>query len=493
MADKKADKTAENTDFSRRDLIKLAGTATSVAAAAANTLQGAPAIQTVQAATDQVKYGIIGVGGRGQYLLKHLSKVDNGRCVAVCDVDDEHGQIGAQLAGTSPKIYKDYRNLLADQNVDAVIISVHLSAHYPLTKEAILAGKQVFCEKSLVFRPEEVHALRVLMKNHEKQVLQVGLQRRYSKFYQMAKEIVDKGILGDVTHVHAQWHRNPGWVMKGDAAKVGKYKANWRMYREYSGGLAAEIASHQTDVADYIFGSSPEFVIGLGGLDHWKDGRDVYDNIQLIYQYSKGRKMTYSAITTNSHLPMLNSSRPEMGEIIMGTEGTIEITVGNGESTLPTALWYREPASTKVVPAATSGPAPKVVAGASYVAGGAQKGLPLAMALEKMPKPTDPFFERERGFARQWLASKGVLMSDEDRNPVETELESFFNDVKRGGHPIADMEVGLSDAIAVIMSNAAMDENRRVYFSEMDKMGRNPGPEPQAPFFGGAPDYKLKT
>jgi hypothetical protein len=110
-----------------------------------------------------------------------------------------------------------------------------------------------------------------------------------------------------------------------------------------------------------------------------------------------------------------------------------------------------------------------------------------------MPKPTDPFFERERGFARQWLASKGVMMSDEDRNPVETELESFFNDVKRGGHPIADMEVGLSDSIAVIMSNAAMDENRRVYFSEMDKMGRNPGPEPQPPFFGGAPDYKLKT
>ncbi len=129
--------------------------------------------------------------------------------------------------------------------MDAVIISVHLSAHFAVTKDALQSGKNVFCEKCLVFRPEEVIALRELYKNHPKQVLQVGLQRRYSKMYQMAKEIVDKGLIGDVTHIHAQWHRNPGWVMKGDASKVGKYLANWRMYREYSGGLAAEIASHQ--------------------------------------------------------------------------------------------------------------------------------------------------------------------------------------------------------------------------------------------------------
>jgi hypothetical protein len=134
-----------------------------------------------------------------------------------------------------------------------------------------------------------------------------------------------------------------------------------------------------------------------------------------------------------------------------------------------------------------------VVAGATYVAGGPQKALPLAIAFEKIPKPTDPFFDRERGFAKQWLANKGLLTSDEDVNPVETELSSFFNDCRTNGQPLANMEVGLSDAIAVMMSNVAMDENRRVYFSEIDKMGLNPGPEPQAPFFGGAPNFKVKT
>ena len=479
---------SEDKDLTRRDAFMF-GTA---AAATAVTLAGAPAI--VHAATDQVKYGIIGIGGRGQYLMHHLSRVENGRCVAVCDVDEEHAKLGIQAlgGGNNPKIYKDYRSLLGDKDVDAVIIAVHLSAHYAITKDTLQAGKHTFCEKSLVFRPEEVHALRALKKEHPNQVLQVGLQRRYSKFYQMAKSIVDKGILGDVTHIHAQWHRNPGWVMKGDKDKVGKYKANWRMFREYSGGLAAEIASHQTDVADYIFGGSPEWVIGVGGLDHWHDGRDVYDNIQMIYQYSKGRKMTYSAITTNSHLSMFGSTRPEMGECIMGTDGCIEITVGNGESTLPTALWYREPPTTKIVPAGT-GPAPKAKAGASYVAGGAQKGFPLAMALEPIPKVTDPFLDREVRFAKNWLAQKGVLTSDEDRNPVDIELESFFNDCKRNGHPLSDMEVGLSDAIAVMISNVAMDENRRAYFNEIEKMGRNPGPEPQPPFFGGAPNFKLSA
>ena len=113
------------------------------------------------------------------------------------------------------------------------------------------------------------------------------------------------------------------------------------------------------------------------------------------------------------------------------------------------------------------------------------------MAMEPIPKVTDPFLDREVRFAKNWLAQKGVLTSDEDRNPVDVELETFFNDCKRNGHPLADMEVGLADAIGVMMSNVAMDENRRAYFNEIDKMGRNPGPEPQAPFFGGAPNFKL--
>jgi predicted dehydrogenase len=234
-------------EITRRDVVKAAG----AAAASAALMQGAPAI--VKAAPEQVKYGVIGTGGRGGYLLKHLTKIDNGRCAAVCDVDPKKMDQVAVLIGTNPAKYKDYRELLADKNVEAVIIAVPLFEHYRVTKDALDAGKHVFCEKSLVFKPEEAHMLRAQVAQHPKQVFQVGLQRRYSSFYQLAKQMVDKGLLGNVTHVHAQWHRNPGWRMNG---------FNWRLYREYSGGLAAELASHQIDVADWIFGSTPDSTRG---------------------------------------------------------------------------------------------------------------------------------------------------------------------------------------------------------------------------------------
>lgn len=459
---------SKNSNPTRRDVMKAAGLAT--AAAAVVELQGAPAILKVRAASEQMKYGVIGTGGRGGYLLKHLTKVDNGHCAAICDLDDAKMNKAAATIGTSPAKYKDYRELLADKNVEAVLIAVPLFEHFQVTQDSLQAGKHTFCEKSLVFKPEEVHALRALAKQYPKQVLQVGLQRRYSKFYQLAKELVDKGVLGDVTHMHALWHRNPGWVMNG---------FNWRLYREYSGGLAAELASHQVDIADWIFGSSPEFVVGVGGLDTWKDGRDVFDNIQLIYKYPNGRKLTYSAISTNHHLPILNNTRPEFGEVIMGTAGSLEITVGDGEATMPTALWYREP--TKVTAQKAEGKAESTAAGASYALGGSQKGLPIVMATDQLKiGPSDSFLQREKKFAQRWLYSKGVMADDEDRNPVETELESFFNDCHTGGRPKADLEVGLRDSTAVMLSNLCMEQERRVYFKELETLGRNVTPQQMA-------------
>jgi predicted dehydrogenase len=460
---------AQNEDLTRRDVIKIAGGA-GVAAAAVTTAAkiGGPAVIKARAASNQIKYGMIGTGSRGTYLLGHLAKVDNGHCAALCDLDRESLDKAATVIGTNPKKYNDYRELLADKDVDAVIIAVPLYEHFPVTRDALQAGKNTFCEKSLVFRPEEVHALRALAPQHPKQVLQVGLQRRYSKYFQATKDMVDKGILGNVTHIHAMWHRNPGWVMKPGGRSNGK---NWRLFRDYSGGLTAELASHHIDAADWMFGGHPEFVMGLGGLDTWKDdGRDIFDNIQLIYQYSGGRKVTYSAISTNSHMPYFCSTRPEFGMCIMGTAGSVEITIGDGQKTMPTALWYREPNPTKVAPANEK---TKTEAGATFALAGPQKGLPIMMPDYQVDRDKDSFLTREMKFARLWLYQKGVMIPEEDVNPVETELWSFFNDSMSGGHPKADVEVGLADSTAVILSNMAMDQNRRVYFNEIDNLGKD--------------------
>ncbi len=464
-------------DPSRRDFVKTAGAVTTVAAAV--TAIEAPFIQKVKAANDQVQFGMIGTGSRGTYLLKHLKDIDNGRCVALCDIRQEPLDLASKTIGTNPKTFKDYRELLAQKDVDAVFCTTPLFKHFEVTRDALMAGKHVFCEKCLVFKPEEVHALRALAAEHPKQTLQTGLQRRYSYFYQTVKQMVDKGILGKVHHIHAQWHRNminkPSslWTMKpGGEGNI----ANWRVFRSMSGGLTAELTSHQVDVSDWMFGSSPEFVMGLGSLDILKDGRDVYDNIQLIYKYPGGQKLTYSSISTNQFLPYFNGTRGEMGEIIMGTDGTIEITVGDGPNNYEPkgspciAWWYREPPKTTNVGEAKK-ETPKV-AGATMVAGpGASGPIPIMTSDIEMTG-NESFLNREVKFARRWLTSKGVMMQEEQRNPVDVELESFFRNCRDGQKPRADVEVGLADSVAVILSNMAMDEGRKVYFGEMEKLGR---------------------
>src|SRR5689334_16116174 len=465
---------AQGNDLSRRDVLKTAGAVTAVAASLP-AVEGFPAIQKVRAANDQVRFGMIGTGSRGQYLLKHLKGIDNGNCVALCDIQQDNVDKGAKFIGNNPKTFKDYRELLAQKDVEAVFVTTPLFEHFRITRDALMAGKHVFCEKCLVFKPEEVHALRALAAERPKQVLQTGLQRRYSGFYQLVKDMVDKGVLGHVHHIHAQWHRNminkPSslWTMKPGGEKN---IANWRVYRSMSGGLTAELTSHQVDVADWMFGSQPEFVMGLGSLDLLKDGRDVYDNIQLIYKYPNGQKMTYSSISNNSFLPYFNGTRPEMGEIIMGTDGTIEITVGDDVHPA-IAWWYREPP--KATAETKAGEKKKAfVAGATMVAsGGANGPIPL-MTSDLNFTGKESFFEKEVKFAKRWLTTKGVMVQEEPRNPVDTELESFLNCCKTGQKPKADIEVGMADAVAVILSNLAMDEGRKVYFNEIEKMGKGP-------------------
>ena len=167
--------------------------------------------------------------------------------------------------------------------------------------------------------------------------------------------------------------------------------------------------------------------------------------------------MMYSAISTCRHLPILCSQRPEVGLVVMGTAGAAEITFGTDDA-LPTALWFREPDTSSD--------------------GGLQKGMPILTPQTEVDWNNDSFLARESKLARRWLYDKGLMLPQEDRNPVDTELESFFNNVRSGQRPRADLEVGLANSTAVILSNLAMDENRRVYFKEIETMGLPALPAP---------------
>ena len=466
---------AHQADLDRRDFV-LAGVGVAAAAAAATRpLRG----QTKPGPNSQVGYGFIGAGSRGQQLLGHLSKVTVGRPVAMCDVYRPNLDKGIQTVGGKPEPYYDYRELLARKDVDAVYIAVPLFKHFEVTKAALEAGKNVFCEKSLVFKPEEVHELRELVKKHPGQVLQTGLQRRYSRTYQVARQMIEKGMLGKLTHIQAQWHRNSDW-RRPTKDKSLEEQFNWRLYKKYSGGLTAELASHQVDIADWMFGMTPESVIGVGGLDYYKDGRDIYDNIQLFFTYPKGQKLIYHAITTNAHMPFkgLPDVR-EVGEVIMGDQGTIHISLDKGTGH---GMWFIEPNIARTD--AKGGQAKENwTAGATVLEGAITKGFPILPISEFEMRDTDSFLSKEVKFAKRWLYNKGVLVPEETRDPVAVELEDFLLCVRDGRKPRADMEVGLNDSIAVILANLAMDEERKVKFSEIESMGKGqaaPG-KPAAP------------
>ncbi|HEV8147715.1 MAG TPA: Gfo/Idh/MocA family oxidoreductase, partial [Bryobacteraceae bacterium] len=270
------------------------------------------------------------------------------------------------------------------------------------------------------------------------------------------------------------WHRNPGWTMKGDP-KTNRM-ANWRLFKEYSGGLPAELASHQIDIADWMLGSTPEFVMGLGEQNTMHDGRDIFDNCQLIYRYPEGKKLLWSGICTSSHLPLLNGTRTEMGELIMGTQGAVHITVG--DDTHPaTAMWFPEPPKANAAPAPGKEKATK--AGATMVSAAGGKSLPILLPKDQI-SGSESFLEKELKFARRWLYNKGVMSPEEDKNPVDNELESFLQNVRDGKRPRADVEVGLHDSISVMLSNMCMEQERRINYSEIDKMGQPEKPGKKA-------------
>ena len=310
-------------DVTRREFLK---TAASVAAASSLTGLGAPAILTAQSAGNPVRYGFIGTGTEGCTLLKFLATIPEGRCIATCDIYPPNLKKGVETIGSNPETYTEYRKMLERKDMDAVLIATPLNLHAQMVVDALNAGKHVFVEKTMYFKEEEGEMIRKAMADNPKLVLQVGLQRRSSVLYQVAMEMIRKGALGKIMFVRAQWHRNSNWRRPVPDPKFERL-INWRMYKEYSGGLLAELASHQIDVANWAIGSEPISVYATGGIDYWKDGRETCDNVEAIYEYAGGQKMVWSSILYNAHL--------DFNEQIMGDQGTLIITLGKG-------MYYRE-------------------------------------------------------------------------------------------------------------------------------------------------------
>lgn len=385
-----------------------------------------------------VNYAVIGTGTEGCTLLRALARVPGAQCVATCDIYPPNQKKGVDTAGCNPHMYEDYREVLEQKDIDAVLIATPLHLHTSMVLDALSAGKHVFVEKTMYFKEEDEAPIRKAAAAASKQVLQVGLQRRSDALYQCAMDMVRSGAVGKVMFVRAQWHRNNDWRRPVPDPKYERL-INWRMYREYSGGLMAELASHQIDVANWAIGAEPVSVIGTGGIDYWKDGRETCDNAQAIFEYAGGQKLLWSSILCNAHY--------DFNEQIMGDRGTIEITLGKG-------LFY-----TEHVPKVSQADAKENWwAGATVTELAEQRGLPIFP--EPIP-PNEGFFAREQRFAREWVVRHGYQTIPANDAWYE-ELTNFIASV-RDGKPVAcGLEHGIADARGVIYGNHAIDTGRKV-------------------------------
>lgn len=363
-------------EISRRSFIKAAGATAGFAIAS-----GYSPFSYAQ--NEKVRVGCIGTGGQGTFHIRDgMTGTPDILITAVCDVFLPHQREAVRYAQLSnagieltpgkrltdderqrasaayqPNAYYDYREMLEKEELDAVVISTPLDTHFKITMDCLEAGIYVFCEKTLVRKVEEGRAM--IEKCHELgRWVQVGHQRRYNPKYNMAMSIAfDEGMIGRVTHISAQWHRNHFWrrVLPVDYELNEEEKIfiddlekhlNWRIYQEKSDGLFTELATHQTDIANWFMKGMPRRVHTFAGLDYWRDGRTTDDNILISYEYEQNpgdpgfipidarsqfqqlRQINRGYSVRFVYSSILANAKRGASELIQGDKGTLELTEG---------------------------------------------------------------------------------------------------------------------------------------------------------------------
>ena len=310
--------TDKDFDLTRRAFLDgvLKATAGAGMTAAAPWAVSAAAAEPLQ--RDRVRLGVIGTGDRGRTLIRNILKTRNCTVAAVCDNFEPHLAKGRALVAANTPAFADHRAMLDAGGLDAVVIATPLDMHARQTFDAFGVGLHVWCEKAMARTIADCTAM-VKRSQDSRKVLQIGHQRMFHPTYLNALRRVKAGEIGSITQIRASWHRNTSWRRPIPPGSDDR-RINWRLYREASAGLMTELATHQFQVGGWFLDSVPTRVIGSGSICFWKDGREVYDHVALVYEYPDGRKFVYTSL--------LNNARYGCEEQIQGSKGTIEPELG---------------------------------------------------------------------------------------------------------------------------------------------------------------------
>jgi len=314
-----------NSTLNRRQFLRTTGEAATTLAIASSL---APAILHAQSPGKTIGVGCIGLGTRGGDLLNTVVGAPNVKVTAICDVYGPHRQKGVERSlNPQVKAYVDYRELLADANVDAVIIATPDHWHCRMVLDAVKAGKDIYCEKGFSRTLEEAKQMRDALKQ-SKVVFQLGHHARQATCALQAKELLVKEVLGPVTLVrtgrfkasdpahpnwrwygyYEKWDRpDPAAVAKqvnwdlwlGPAPKIAwneRHFWHWRCYYAYGTGYAGDLLSHELDFVQYLLGHGIPDTCSCSGLNALlRDDREVPDTWVATYEFEKlGRTVTFT-------------------------------------------------------------------------------------------------------------------------------------------------------------------------------------------------------
>src|SRR3989454_4677310 len=442
-------------DWSRREFLRMSAVAAG-GSLAAKTMVALPRdlIRAPEAvpASDRVRFGMIGVGMQGSWLLGTSIKLPGVECAAACDLYDGRHTLAREIVRADLPVTRRYQTLLDDKEIDCIVAAVPDHWHKQVVVDAVTAGKDIYCEKPMSHSAADGVAMVDAAKKTGR-IVQIGSQRVSSQICAKAKELISQGMLGELTLVE-------GWLGRNDPTGAWQYPpppdlsprnldwdtwqgtvpkrafdpyifARWRCWKEYGTGVGGDLLVHLISGLMFMAGINepPKQVLSVGGIRRWKDGRNMPDVHAVAYYF--GELPVYMRLNLGTEMPETYR--------IQGSKGILEVT-GSNLSLAPQSGKDNYP---------------------SYYTGSYPRALREAY-LEKWHRENDPKLG-------QAAMSETISFSGPDFDDVRPHLWTFFEAVRTRKPVVEDAVFGHHAALACHMANESYFRKSSVSWDEASK------------------------
>ncbi|MCY3630273.1 MAG: Gfo/Idh/MocA family oxidoreductase [Bacteroidota bacterium] len=425
---------------SRRDFMRSSAIGTAGLAMGARPSFVAP--------SDRITVGMIGAGARAHGLVESLKAFPEVEIVAACDAYTGRLERMKRRTNGTAKTMADYREIIARDDIDAVVISSPDHWHYQHSVDSLNAGKHAYIEKPMTYSIEEGAGI-IEAQRRNNLAVQVGSPGPNGVLVQKARKMIKEGKLGQVTMIRASTNRNTAsgawiypippdaspetvdWDLFLGSAPKRPYSPErffrWRCYKDYSGGLSTDLYVHTCTTINYVMDAKiPESVMAMGDLYRWIHSRDVPDTINASLKYPDGFMVNLSG-TFN------NQGGNSGGMRILGTEGSL--VFGGGLRFIPERV--------------------------NESNGWITESWPKALADAYIADPATRHEEMPSSRPQSTLAGEEVYYP-EGESSMHVHIREWLDAIRNGSATKEDAEVGHHAAACAHMINASIEKEKMV-------------------------------